>query len=455
MGDWRGDRGRTAFRVERRTIQPRSHGCRSALAKGRTNRRLESKILIYKRRDFAEDLRHPTPTWLRLPALILNEWGDVWSIRNEPSYMHPYELPQYLVWGPFVLAALVALAVYRSYLKLPAGRLLVLWLIGVILGALCILYRYPLVRQGRLMNHPEFQAVISVTAGSWFVLAAIPFAMNLYLKWVAGQLTPEEKSAGREGIRAWLKGGNLIGALCLAFFGWLGFDYSFWGILALALGALLAYPVFTIASQPATSLATTEQRPTAERETILRLLEDGRISAEESAELLNALQTESKPTVAIAALTPARKMILVGVVLLLFGFFLPWFRIDLGAEASRQMQNLPSNMPEMNGNFSGQQPFPPNLRTGAYYVTGGEIPHALGWLALFLGIIVAALPFLVPSLNRQTQRTIVYGALGIGAIILFYLLIQYLRYVSIGLILALAGYALEFMGSLSERRSGF
>jgi len=55
------------------------------------------------------------------------------------------------------------------------------------------------------------------------------------------------------------------------------------------------------------------------------------------------------------------------------------------------------------------------------------------------------------TLDPQTCQKISLLALSAGAIILIYLLTQNVRFVSIGILLGLAGYALEFIGVLKAR----
>jgi len=43
--------------------------------------------------------------------------------------------------------------------------------------------------------------------------------------------------------------------------------------------------------------------------------------------------------------------------------------------------------------------------------------------------------------------------LGIGSLILIYLLTENLRFVSVGILLGLAGYALQWIGTLKERQA--
>jgi predicted membrane channel-forming protein YqfA (hemolysin III family) len=71
---------------------------------------------------------------------------------------------------------------------------------------------------------------------------------------------------------------------------------------------------------------------------------------------------------------------------------------------------------------------------------------------LVLGAGTALLPFLFRDMDAQTRFTLSMVGLAIGAVVLLYLTTQNFRYVSIGLILCLAGYSLEVFGTLKERR---
>ena len=84
-------------------------------------------------------------------------------------------------------------------------------------------------------------------------------------------------------------------------------------------------------------------------------------------------------------------------------------------------------------------------------INGGDIGHGLGWWILLLGIGAAVLPFFATTLEASMQKKIILTALGIGAILLVYTLSDAVRYVSFGIVLALAGYVLELVGTLKER----
>jgi hypothetical protein len=92
-----------------------------------------------------------------------------------------------------------------------------------------------------------------------------------------------------------------------------------------------------------------------------------------------------------------------------------------------------------------------SLPDATVQVHAGDIVHGLGWWILALGMIAAVLPFFATTLESAMQKKIILAALGIGAILLIYLLSDSIRYVSFGILLVLAGYALEVVGTVKER----
>ncbi len=280
-----------------------------------------------------------------------------------------------------------------------------------------------------------------------------PFVVRLYRKWIGGHLTEAEKLPGIDGVRAWFGVGNIICAGLIPICVWQVFGYSPIGILALTFGALLVYPLLNMASdsaQPATAVPAEDL--SREREKVLQLLEAGKISPVESAELLNALAHSAPPPAPkpAAELNPQRKLVLVGATVLLLGFFLPWFAIKPNAVANEMTAQFQQNMNRMMpGNAMPQMNL--SLPDTTVQVHAGDIPHGLGWWILALGMVAAVLPFFATTLESSMQKKIILAALGVGAILLIYLLSDTLRYVSLGILLALAGYVLEVVGTLKER----
>lgn len=308
----------------------------------------------------------------------------------------------------------------------------------------------------RFNRSDEWPHVLTVVCTGLLVAVAIPFAAKLYLKWIGGQLTDAEKAPGAEGVRAWLRGGNLFCALLISVCAAQGFGVSFWSVLALTLLALLIYPLMNFATLATAPAAASKHDPTAgERERVLKMLDEGKITAHESAELLNALSLAAHPAPApTASLNPSRKLVLAGLVILLLGFFLPWFSYNPGQEANRMVGEFQNNIGQVMP--AGKEVFfpfgPAALKTPTVRVAGGEIRYGLGWVVVLLGIAAASLPFFAGNMRSQDQFKATLAGLALGALVMLYLLTQNMRYVSIGLLLAMVGYALQFVGTLKERQ---
>jgi hypothetical protein len=177
------------------------------------------------------------------------------------------------------------------------------------------------------------------------------------------------------------------------------------------------------------------------------VLDSGKITASEGAELLSALSLSERSLASKPVATPPQKLALIGALLLLIGFFLPWITINPQTELERAAQRLPID-PSWTQHF----PWGALPTTDAIRYVGGDIPHGLGWLILFLGVAAAALPYLAGNLPEPTRQRATLGGLGVGAVILLYLMTNNLRFVSIGILLAMAGYGLQLACALQSGR---
>jgi hypothetical protein len=357
-----------------------------------------------------------------------------------------------LISAIIVLSSLALTGIYRRYTGLTRWQSALLCLLAAGVPIAFILVCPTLHR-----DTPTLPAnpAISAFSAIFLSLLAAPYAVRLYRKWIGGNLTDAEKLPGMDGVRAWLSVGNLICAVLVPICAWQAFQVSLPAMFALTFGLLLAYPVFNLVSAtPSPAPAMPPEDLSNEREKVLQLLEAGKITADESAELLNALGHSVPPRPQPASemdMTPQRKIVLLGAALLLLSFFLPWFKVNLGQamhEAAGQMQQMMGGM--MPGNGMTQLNIPQN--TGAVQIVqAGNIPHGLGWWILALGIGAAVLPFFATTLKAGMQKKVILAALTVGAFLLVYLVSDTLRYISVGVILALAGYALEIVGTLKER----
>lgn len=149
----------------------------------------------------------------------------------------------------------------------------------------------------------------------------------------------------------------------------------------------------------------------SERLRVLKMLEEGKINAEECAELLAAI--DQPPAILPSKRThPQWGLAAVGAVLILIGFWLPWIVIDSGLVSAR--------------------------------LSGGDMPHFLGWFVLAFGLGAALLPHWKPGVFVLT--------LGIG--ILGYLTFNnsgQFSNLDFGMLLVFFGYLSEFSAIFYER----
>lgn len=307
----------------------------------------------------------------------------------------------------------------------------------------------------------EFRLVAAALIGPLL----IAFVLRLWGRWIGGRSTPEERLPDAAGIQAWFSSSNITVALLLVLCAWLGQDVPpilTGGILAALLAAqpLLGLGGATPAPAGGPGLASVPRPPaddlSAEREKILSMLEAGKLTPEESAELLQALgESSRRPAPEPIALTSHQRLMLIGAAIVALGFFLPWFTINPGREATRLMGQMQSNI---RSNFGSDREAinllsmgVPQWSTDSVSISGGDIRRGLGWATLALALTAALLPYVATTLDERTAQTIRFLCLGLGAFIVLYLVSQNIRFVGIGLIIALAGYALEIAGALRER----
>jgi hypothetical protein len=313
---------------------------------------------------------------------------------------------------------------------------------------------------------PVFVLALIVTAN-----LAIALLIKLYRAAVLGKTTPEENAMGVAGVRAWLAPLNVISVVTVAVGAYLALDYDYVGVAIAGLCVLLAYPLVNTMMQQSSSSSTPrestspQQASSEERQRILALVEAGKITAEDGAELLTAL-AQSQATASYAGtLSGPRKVMLAGAGITLVGFFLPWFTLNVVQAMNDAMNNVQQNMPQFAG---GQQPnfnFVPPAGTGGngilapartlLQLRGGDVQHGIGWIILAAGLCAACVPFFWTPVRNATQqmRNAVFASLGVGSVLVLYVLsgsFNAITSIEPGFVLAMAGYVVLWVGSVKE-----
>ena len=357
---------------------------------------------------------------------------------------------------PFSFLLIVALSLlvpgtfwFHSYTGLTRGKAFLALLGSVLVGGIHAYSRISDIRS-HIPRSREVEFFLTVLAGFAFFVFLTALILRLWDRWICEHATVEERQPGIPGVRAWFSTPNVTVGALLVLCAWVGHDIPpVLGIVGVA--ALLAAPSLLRAVPTAPSPTPTRDDLSAEREKIVAMLEAGKLTPEESAELLQALGESTRAPAQKVPLTDSQRLILIGAALVALGFFLPWLVVNPGKEASRLMNQtgmkMGLNLP------GGGISFPnPQVATPTVHYAGGDIQRGLGWAVLALAIVAAFLPYLATTLDSATARTVRLLCLGLGALILLYLLTQNLRFVGIGLIIAGCGYALEVAGALRERR---
>jgi hypothetical protein len=148
----------------------------------------------------------------------------------------------------------------------------------------------------------------------------------------------------------------------------------------------------------------------------------------------------------------------------LIGFFLPWFRIDVAAEAQKLMGAMQQSVAHALGADPSSFPMP-NMNTtmkvngvnvmpqqgGVLIVTGGDVGSGLGWMILVLALCAAAIPYVATGLRRDTRWKAMLAAVALALVIGIYLVTEMPRAVSIGVPVVLVGLVLEGVAVIRER----
>jgi hypothetical protein len=163
---------------------------------------------------------------------------------------------------------------------------------------------------------------------------------------------------------------------------------------------------------------------------------------------------------------------LAGAGVILVGFFLPWFSINLQAAAEmaagmaqNTQQSMANALPgvtingSVNSNPEVTNPFPnvpvPANNAVQWSVRGGDVQHGLGWLILAAGLATACMPFFWTPASGQAQqlRNVSLILLAAGSVLAIYVLsgsFNAATSIEPGFVIVLLGYAASWFGFIRE-----
>jgi hypothetical protein len=171
---------------------------------------------------------------------------------------------------------------------------------------------------------------------------------------------------------------------------------------------------------------------TAERSRILKMVEEGKMSADEGRELLDAMGRSS----ALRGQDKFSRLdiaVLCGVALVVLGFFLPWAYIRMPAVATT---------------FDNTSIFEQVSAYQAGYHVG-----TIGWAVLVIAIVSAIPIFVTPKdLLYKISMLQVFLTL-VGGVLVVSVLVRVGGHLGVGLIFCLAGFIVELVGSAVKLKS--
>lgn len=370
-------------------------------------------------------------------------------------------------WAVFLLVALVA---YPPLLRpdptgfwhRPRHRVAILAIIVATIAAPIARATLALLTPIRMLpssGHPSLMMYASepdffdlLPAGISVVLA-LGLALMLGGEWYA-QLRNVRREESGLGWQRYFNPCTIVSIAAMALMSGLGFGsfnasfpwhtVSVFALVALVATALLAIaPLLEMMFSPISSSATAAD-VSPERGRILRLLEEGKINAEESAQLLQALAQTMPKGIIPEGLNGAHRAVLLGAGVVLVGFFLPWFDINMGQQLSEMFGG-----PE----FGGRNVQMPSFGRSTVRMSGGDVAHGLGWIILILSASAALLPYLAPTLPTSTRRSAALLAVAASAVIGIYLLTSGFRWSEYGLWVVLGGCLVQGIGATRSLKS--
>jgi hypothetical protein len=289
--------------------------------------------------------------------------------------------------------------------------------------------------------------------------------VKVYRAVILDKVSPPERLTGFMGVRAWLRPVNAITVVALAIAADEAFGWDFFGVLLAGACLLVIYPLVGSLQNSVSQESKAPEPAPEERQRVLALVEAGKISADDASELLAALaQSQTASAESRPAMSPARRLMMLGAVVVLVGFFLPWFTISWHSIMSAMSNEVQQAMPQAPEGFGapgapGMPPmnFPQPQQDAVNLMTlrGGDVRTGLGWIALAGAVLAALLPFLWSNRpgDVRMMRNVTFAALGVATVGLLYLLSNSFNAVTTiqaGFVITLVGYVILWIGGVRE-----
>ena len=183
---------------------------------------------------------------------------------------------------------------------------------------------------------------------------------------------------------------------------------------------------------------------TAERQRTLEMVQEGKISAEEGAELLDALG-RSNAMLGQDKFSRLDMLILAGVAIAVLGFFLPWVHINIRYFSQSQLQQLDKmSAPLYDINKSMHDVYGEGIYQSGYQ-TG-----AIGWAVLIVAIIGAVPVFITPKNFLYKISMLQIFLLLLGGALVISLLLRTGSRMGAGLPVCLAGFVLALLACFGK-----
>ena len=268
-------------------------------------------------------------------------------------------------WYKAYLRMRVLWALLFAALALAGG---IAWLWGTA-GHVLDNAAWPLMNENAVVHNESRTVVFFVT-----FCMGVGLLTKVFRAWIMDLASAAEREPNGKGVRAWLSPMNVITGMLIVVGTYFSMGWRVWETALGVLGLLLAYPLLNCVLKGDSTMRDNAQAAAEERRRVLALVEAGKITADDGAELIGALGQsrvgEGMRVEERGVVTGNRRVMLLGAALVLVGFCLPWMAVNLGARVNEMVGGMQEQMRnfgvEMPGGVSGLPPgFQGNVECGA------------------------------------------------------------------------------------------